>query len=124
MKAAVSTRYGTPNVIAIRQVAKPVPTEREVLIAVHAAAVGRSDSGMLRPHPRFLGRLLFGLFRPRRTILGMDFAGVVEAAGKDVTLFQPGARVFGMLLYRQVGAHAEYVCVPEDGYIATMSEGL
>lgn len=124
MRAAVSTRYGKPDVVEIRQVPKPAPTEREVLVAIHAAAVGRTDAGMLRPHPRVLGRLMFGLFRPRRTILGMDFAGEVEAVGKDVTSFKPGARVFGMLRYREVGAHAEYVCVPEDGYIATIPEGL
>src|SRR5438067_2325682 len=110
MRAAVSTRYGTPDVIEIQQVPEPVPKQREVLIVVHAAAVGRSDAGMLRPNPPVLARLMFGFFRPRRTILGMDFAGVVEAVGKDVTSFKPGARVFGMLLYRQVGAHAEYVC--------------
>src|SRR5438105_9007093 len=124
MRAPVRPGYGTPDVMEIRQVPKPVPKEREVLIAVHAAAVGRSDRGMLRPHPRFLARLMFGLFRPRRTILGMDFAGVVDAVGKDVTSFKPGACVFGMLLFHQVGAHAEYVCVSEDGYIATMPEGL
>jgi NADPH:quinone reductase-like Zn-dependent oxidoreductase len=67
---------------------------------------------------------MFGLFRPGRTILGMDFAGEVEAIGKDVTLFKPGDRVFGMLRYRDLGAHAEYICVPEDGYAATIPEGL
>lgn len=124
MRAAVTERYGTPDVIEIREVPKPVPKDREVLVAVHAAAVGRSDAGFLRPRPRLLGRLMFGLFRPRRTILGMDFAGEVEAIGHGVTAFKPGARVFGMLLFRGLGAHAEYVCVSEDGYITTMPEGL
>jgi NADPH:quinone reductase-like Zn-dependent oxidoreductase len=124
MRAAVSTRYGTPDVIEIRQVPKPAPKEREVLVAVHAAAVGRSDAGFLKPHPRVLGRLMFGLFRPGRTILGMDFAGEVEAVGKDVTSFKPGDRVFGMLGFRELGAHAEYVRVPADRYIAAIPEGL
>jgi NADPH:quinone reductase-like Zn-dependent oxidoreductase len=123
MRAAVSARYGTPDVLEIREVPKPVPNDRQVLVAVHAAAVGRTDCGMLRPHPRVLGRLMVGLFRPPR-ILGMDFAGEVEAVGKDVTNFTPGDRVFGMLRLRELGAHAEYVCVAEDGYIATMPEGL
>jgi NADPH:quinone reductase-like Zn-dependent oxidoreductase len=123
MKAAVSPRYGTPDVLEIRQVPKPVPKDREVLVAVHAAGVGRTDAGMLRPHPRVLGRLMVGLLRPPR-ILGMDFAGEAEAIGKDVTLFKPGDRVFGMLRLRELGAHADYVCVADDGYIATMPEGL
>jgi NADPH:quinone reductase-like Zn-dependent oxidoreductase len=124
MRAAVITRYGTPDVIEIRQVPKPVPKEREVLIAVRAAAVGRTDCGMLRPHPPVLGRLIYGLFRPRRTILGMDFAGEIEQVGKYVSAFKPGDRVFGMLRYRELGAHADYICVPEDGYIATIPASL
>lgn len=123
MRAAVSPRYGTPDVLEIREVPKPVPKEREVLVAVHAAAVGRTDCGMLRPHPRVLGRLLVGLVRPP-PILGMDFAGEVEAAGKDVTAFKVGDHVFGMLRLREFGAHADYVCVPQDGYIATIPAGL
>jgi len=124
MRAAVITRYGTPDVIEIRQVPKPIPGGREVLVAVHSADVGRTDCGMLRPHPRMLGRLMYGLVRPGQTVLGMDFAGEVEAVGEGVTSFKPGDRVFGMLRLRELGAHADYVCVPEDGYIATMPESL
>lgn len=123
MRAAVSPRYGTPDVLEMRDVPKPVPSERQVLVAVYAAAVGRTDCGMLAPHPPVLGRLIGGLFRPQ-PILGMDFAGVVEAAGSGVTKFKPGDRVFGMLGLRELGAHAEYLCVSEDRYIATMPEGL
>jgi NADPH:quinone reductase-like Zn-dependent oxidoreductase len=97
---------------------------REVLVAVHAAAVGRTDCGILRPHPAVLGRLMYGAVRPKRTILGMDFAGEVEAVGSDVTLFEVGDRVFGMLRFRELGAHADYVCVPEDGYVATLPAGM
>ncbi|HEX3651469.1 MAG TPA: NAD(P)-dependent alcohol dehydrogenase [Rhizomicrobium sp.] len=123
MKAVVSPRYGTPDVLEIREVPKPVPSERQVLVAVHAAAVGRTDCGMLAPHPFILGRLIGGLFRPQ-PILGMDFAGVVEAVGSGVTKFKPGDHVFGMLGLRELGAHAEYLCESEDRYIATMPEGL
>jgi NADPH:quinone reductase-like Zn-dependent oxidoreductase len=79
MKAAAITRYGSPAVIKILDVPKPAPAAGEVLIRVHATTVNRTDSGELRPRPRILGRLAFGLRRPRRTIFGMDFAGVVEA---------------------------------------------
>ncbi|MFL5237933.1 MAG: NAD(P)-dependent alcohol dehydrogenase [Rhizomicrobium sp.] len=124
MRAAVMTRYGGPEVVEIRQLPKPVPKDCEVLVAVHASAVGRSDTGRRNARPRVLARWLYGPLRPGRTILGMEFAGEVEAIGKDVTLFRPGDRVFGMVRYREVGANADYVCVMEDGYIATIPEGL
>jgi NADPH:quinone reductase-like Zn-dependent oxidoreductase len=94
------------------------------LVAVHAAAVGRTDCGMLGPYPRILGRLMYGLLRPKRSILGMEFAGEVETIGSAVTRFKPGDRVFGILRQRELGAHADYIRVPEDGYIATIPAGL
>jgi NADPH:quinone reductase-like Zn-dependent oxidoreductase len=121
MKAAVNTRYGSPDVVEIRQVPKPEPKAGEVLIRVHATTVSRTDCGMLRPHPFFV-RFVAGLFRPKRTILGMDFAGEVEAVGAGVTSFKPGDRVFG-LSPDEYGAHAEYLCVPETAAMATMPEG-
>jgi NADPH:quinone reductase-like Zn-dependent oxidoreductase len=123
VRAAVNTRYGSPDVIEIREVPKPLPKPGEVLVKVHASTVNRTDCGFLRAHP-FPMRLFTGLSRPRRTILGMDFAGVVETVGADVKAFRPGDRVFGLLRYRELGAHAEHVCVPEDGYIATMRTGV
>lgn len=90
----------------------------EVLIKVHATTVSRTDCGMLRPHP-FLVRFVAGLLRPKRTTLGMDFAGEVEAVGAVVTAFKPGDRVFG-LSPDVFGAHAEYLCVPERAAMATM----
>ena len=101
-----------------------MPKAGEVLVAVHAAAVGRTDCGLLAPHPPLLGRFIFGWTRPGRPILGMDFAGTVEALGEGVSGFKPGDRVFGMLGWRALGAHAEYVCVREDAYIATMPQRL
>lgn len=117
-------RYGGPEVVEIRQVPKPVPSEDEVLVAVYTTTVGRSDCGRRSAHPRLLARWLYGRLKPGRTILGMEFAGEVEAVGKDVTLFKPGDRVFGMVRYRETGANADYVCVSEKGYIATIPEGL
>jgi len=120
MKAAVIRRYGSPDVIKILDASKPAPAAGEVLIRVHATTVNRTDSGELRPRPRILGRLLFGLRRPRRTIFGMDFAGVVEAVGAEVVSFKPGDRVFGMCPSRSNGAQAEYVCIPAKAPIAIM----
>lgn len=121
MKASVSAHYGSPDVIRVSEVWKPEPKAGEVLIKVHATTVTRTDDGMLRPHPFFI-RLSAGIFRPKCTTLGMDFAGTVEAIGNGVTSFEPGAQVFGMSPY-DYGAHAEYLCVPEDGLIAAMPVG-
>lgn len=118
MKAAVITRYGSPDDVTICEVSKPTPAADEVLVRVHATTVNRTDCGELRPG--LIGRLVFGLRRPRRSIFGMDFAGVVEAVGAEVTSFKVGDRVFGMCPSRKNGAHAEYVCVPEQGPIARM----
>jgi NADPH:quinone reductase-like Zn-dependent oxidoreductase len=118
MKAVINARYGSPDVLEIRQVPKPDPKAGELLVRVHATTVSRTDCGMLRPHPWFV-RLVAGLRRPKRTILGMDFAGEVEAVGAGVRSFKPGDRVFG-LSPDVYGAHAEYLCVPEKGAIATM----
>ena len=122
MKAAINARYGSPDVLEIRQVPKPQPKAGEVLIKVHATTVSRTDCGMLRPHPQFV-RLFTGLLRPRRTILGMDFAGEVEAIGAGVTVFKPGDRVFG-LSPDVYGAHAEFLCLPEKAAIASMPAGV
>ena len=93
MKAAIITRYGSPDVVKIREAPKPAPAAGEVLIRVHATTVNRTECGELRP--RLIGRLFFGLRRPRRSIFGMDFAGVIEAVGANATSFKPGDRVFG-----------------------------
>ncbi len=119
MKAAIITGYGLANKVKVREAPKPSPRAGEVLIRVHAATVNRTDCGELRPHP-FFARLFFGLLRPKREILGLDFAGEIEAAGTGVDAFKPGERVFGMCPSRNNGAQAEYVCVPQDGPIAAM----
>jgi NADPH:quinone reductase-like Zn-dependent oxidoreductase len=121
MKAAVITRYGSPDVIKIRDVPKPTPAADEILVRVHAATVNRTDCGELRAHP-FFARLVYGLRRPRRTIFGLDFAGEVEAVGAGAVSFKPGDRVFGMCPSRSNGAQAEYVSVPERA-VAAMPAG-
>jgi NADPH:quinone reductase-like Zn-dependent oxidoreductase len=122
MRAAVNTRYGPPEVVEIRQVPTPEPKAGEVLIRVHATTVSRTDCGMRRPHPQFV-RLFAGLLRPRLTILGMDFAGEVEAVGAGVTTFKAGNRVFG-LSPDAYGAHAEYLCLPEKAAMTAMPVGV
>src|SRR5256884_6207843 len=94
MKAAVITRYGSPDVIKILDAPKPAPKAGEVLIRVHAPTVSRTDCGELRP--RIIGPLIFGRRRPMRPIFGMDFAGVAEGVGAEVRSFKPRDRVFGM----------------------------
>ncbi|MDR3699239.1 MAG: NAD(P)-dependent alcohol dehydrogenase [Candidatus Sulfopaludibacter sp.] len=117
MKAAVYTRYGPPEVLEIKDVAKPAPRDNEVLVRVHAATVCAADWRLRKAEPFFI-RFLNGLWVPKKArILGMEFAGTVEAVGKAVTRFGEGDPVFGSTGFR-FGAHAEYLCVPEDAGIA------
>ena len=111
MKAAIVSRYGSPDVIVIGDAPRPTPAADEVLIRVHATSVTRTDCGQLRAHPIFM-RFFTGLRRPKRTILGLDVAGTVEAVGAGVVSLRPGDRVFGMCPSRRNGAQADYVCVP------------
>ena len=111
MKAAVYTRYGPPDVVRVVDVDQPVPRPGELLMQVRATTVNRTDCGFRDGRP-FLVRLFAGLRRPKRTILGNEFAGVVEAVGSSVTSFSVGDRVFGYCEGR-FGAHAEYLTVPE-----------
>ena len=120
MKAAVNTRYGSPEVVEIRDVPKPEPEAGEVLVKIYATTVSRTDCGMLRARPVFFRLFFFsGLLRPTRTILGMDYAGKIHTIGAGVTSFKPGDRVFG-LAPDGYGAHAEYLCVPETSAMAIM----
>ncbi len=122
MKAAVHTRYGPPDVVRIAEVTVPAVGERDVLVKVHVTTVNRTDCGFRAAHPFFI-RVFTGLLKPRRTILGTEFAGTVEAVGGSVTSFAVGDRVFGFHEWR-FGAHAEYLSIPEDGPITTMPADL
>jgi NADPH:quinone reductase-like Zn-dependent oxidoreductase len=115
MKAIVNTRYGSPEVLQVREVPTPTPAANEVLIRVHAASVTPSDSAFRKGDP-FIIRLLYGLSKPRQPIGGVEFAGEIEAVGPAVTNFKVGDAVFGMSTDR-FGAHAEYLCLPEDKVI-------
>ncbi len=110
MKAIVRTKYGSPDVLELREIDKPDPADNQVLVRVHAASVNPLDWHVLRGEP-FLVRLMgFGLLKPKHRILGADMAGRVEAVGKNVIQFKAGDEVFGS----SMGGFAEYACVRED----------
>ncbi len=110
MKAIVRTAYGSPDVLALREIDRPDPKDNQVLVRVHAASVNPLDWHILRGKP-FLVRLMgFGLLKPKQQILGADVAGRVEAVGKDAAKFAVGDEVFGAT----VGGFAEYACLRED----------
>jgi len=111
MKAIVYTKYGPPDVLQLKEVAKPTPKDDEVLIKVQAVSVNRSDWEGLIGKPLYAR--IGGLRKPRRQILGSDIAGRVEMAGKNIKRFQPGDEVFGDILGR-MGGFAEYVCARES----------
>lgn len=121
MKAIVYEAYGSPDVLKLKEVAKPIPKSNEVLIKVHATTVTTGDwrvrSLNLPPGFGFLGRLIFGILKPRQPILGSEIAGVIESVGKDVSKFKAGDAVFSFS-DAAMGCHAEYRCMGEDAPIA------
>lgn len=129
MKAAVYKRYGPPEVVQIREVKKPVPGDNEILIRVHATTVARGDvrmRGFQVPLSEWLlSRLVLGIFGPRRKILGMELAGEIESAGRNVTRFKAGDRVFASTFQGlRFGAHAEYVCLSADAMVELIPDNL
>ena len=107
MKAITHCEYGGPEVLKVEEIEKPVPNDNQLLVRVRAASVNPLDLTIRGP---LLLRPLFGLRKPKDTRLGVDYAGTVEAVGKNVTNFKPGDEVFG----GKTGALAEYVCVLAD----------
>lgn len=128
MKAIELSQYGPPEVLQLKEVDKPVPKDNEALIRVHATSVNYGD--LIARNFRavtpgkfnmpglfwFFAKLYFGFNKPRVTRLGSEFSGVVESVGKEVTAFKPGDPVFGYL-GQNMGAYAEYICVPESGVL-------
>jgi NADPH:quinone reductase-like Zn-dependent oxidoreductase len=110
MKAIVYTEYGSADVLHLAEVDKPVVGDDQVLVKVRAAAVNPLDWHYMRGLP-YIGRMAFGLRKPKSQTLGADFAGTIEAVGRNVKQFRPGDEVFGGTL----GTFAEYMCVSEDG---------
>ena len=112
MKAIISTRYGSPDILQLKEIARPIPKDDEALVKVHAASLNAADFENMRGV--FVVRIATP-FRPMYTILGTDFAGTIEAVGREVKQFQPGDEIWGDLSYPLgSGTLAEYVCIPED----------
>src|SRR5436853_3529390 len=114
MRAIVYHTYGSPDVLKLEEVQKPVPQDDEVLVQVLAASAAAGDWHLLRGKPFLLRLMGFGLLKPKHKILGAAVAGRVEAVGRNVTQFQPGDEVFGDLSECGFGAFAEYVSIPEN----------
>jgi NADPH:quinone reductase-like Zn-dependent oxidoreductase len=117
MKAAVRDRYGSPEVVELRDVERPAPANDQVLVRVRAASVNRADLDGITPRPQFV-RIFIGLRAPRNLRLGCDVAGVVEAVGPEVTRFRPGDMVFGDMYGFGQGSFAEYACAPERAFLS------
>ncbi len=128
MKAIVYTKYGPPDVLELKEVAKPTPKDNEVLVKVYATTVTQGDVRMrsfdVPSYAWLLYRIKVGLKGPKITILGGELAGEIESVGKDVQLFKEGDQVFGRPAIGTSGCHAEYRCLPEgttkpnDGMVA------
>jgi NADPH:quinone reductase-like Zn-dependent oxidoreductase len=115
MKAVICSKYGLPEVLQLKELEKPIPKDNEVLIKIHGAVVGATDTVMRKGKP-FITRFFTGLTRPKN-IPGDVLAGEIEAVGKNVTKFKIGDFVYGTT-DTTTGAHAEYKCLPEDGALA------
>lgn len=122
MKAAVHVQYGQPEVISIQEVATPTPRDNEILVKVFATTVNRTDCHILWGKPLFM-RLYTGLFKPRLKITGTDFAGQVEATGKNVTRFKVGDRVMGFEFWG-LQSHAQYFTLRETKDMIVIPENI
>lgn len=117
MRAIVRSDYGSPDVLTLEEVNKPVVPDNGVLVRVHAASINAGDRHLMRGEPFFIRLMLRGLLKPKVKILGFDVAGRVKAIGRDVTQFQPGDEVFGDLSECGFDAFAEYVCATEAALV-------
>lgn len=128
MKAIVYTEYGSPDVLELKEVARPAPKDNEVLIRVFASTVTTGDCNVrgfvfVPPGFGFVPRLVFGLRKPKKTILGTELSGEIQAVGKDVVLFKKGDHVFG-IESANLGAYAEYECRPGEGVLSLKPNNL
>jgi len=122
MKAIGHTKFGPPDELQLKEVEKPVPNDKKVLIKIHATTVTTSDCNarnftFVPKSFMFFARIMFGFKKPKIKILGIDLAGEIETIGKGIKLFKEGDQVFGSP-GTKFGGHAEYSCVPEEGALA------
>ena len=122
MRAVVYKNYGSPDVLQLAEVDTPIPKDNEVLIRIYATTVNRTDCAMLRAKPLIM-RFFTGLFKPKNLILGTDFAGKIEAIGKDVVAFKIGDRVFG-LDDSGLSSHAHYMSLSQDSALTTIPKNI
>ena len=122
MKAMVYSQYGSPEVLHLKEIEKPIPGEDEILVKVKSTSVNRSDCAMLLAKPLIM-RFGTGLFKHSNPILGTEFAGEIESIGKAVTTFRKGDRVFGFD-DRGLSSYAEYLVSKEDLGLATIPNGI
>jgi len=111
MKAVVFEKYGSTDVLEIKEVKKPLPKSDEVLIKIYATGVNAADWHLMRGEPFAMRLMGFGFLRPKHQILGNDISGIVEAIGENVKEFRVGDEVFGDLSADSFGGYAQYVCV-------------
>lgn len=122
MRAMTQISYGPPEVIVPQELAKPSPGSQEILIRIRASVVGPSDCAFRKGDP-FMVKLLYGWSKPKYAIGGCEFAGEVEAVGRDVRHFKAGDRVLGMSV-KNFGAHAEYKCISEKSPLAVIPDNV
>jgi len=118
MKAIVYTKYGPPDVLQLKEIAKPIPKDNEVLIKIHATTVNRTDCATIRGKPFFM-RIVTGLFKPKKQIPGTEFAGEIEAVGKSASSLKVGDKVFGFD-DQGSGPQAQYMTISEDNGLTTI----
>lgn len=116
MKAVICTKYGPPEVLQLKEVEKPIPKDNEIRIRIFTVAVATEDPLQRKGKPYF-ARIIIGFTKPKKSILGTEFAGEIDAVGKDVKLFKKGDQVFGST-GSNFGCYAEYVCIPEEGLLS------
>ncbi|WP_431158250.1 NAD(P)-dependent alcohol dehydrogenase [Winogradskyella poriferorum] len=131
MKAVVYEKYGSPEVLKLKDIEKPKPKDDEILVKIYASTVTSGDvrlrSSDFPPLVWLPARLIFGLFKPKKKILGHELAGIVEEIGINVTEFKIGDSVFGTTTMLRTGSYAEYICLPQkwkSGVIGLKPENL